>query len=373
MTHDAAPFSSRLAYAAAHVIMRDSYATIESCNQAQLLEFIDWGATMNFRRHLASLGFGIAEAMDTAQRFEIGWPAAKRLIEETGNLDAPVGFCAGASTDHLDAVRSTSDLIDGVCTQIEFIDLCGGNPVILPMPFLSINTCDARTYVEVYGEIIRQARGPIFIHWLGEMFLPSLRGYFPQDSFLRVMSCDPQRVRGAKISLLDARKEVELRRALAKNDQILLTGDDFNFTSLIAGGDDGSAFAPIAKMVQIGSRDVPFGDFSHALLGILDAVAAPASRAIEAVDRGDLESYFHIMRPLESLSRIIFEEPTRDYKVGLAFLSWLNGHQSNRMLVNHIERNRSVSHLHSVYEQAERAGVVAAPELASERITQIGV
>ena len=177
------PFTSRLAYAAAHVIMRDSYAKVESRDQEHLIEFIDWDATMNFRRHLASHGFGIAEAMDTAQRFEIGWPAAKRLIEETGGLDLETGFCAGASTDQREKIESTTDLIDAVCEQIEFIRTCGGIPVILPMPSLSLNKSSADTYIETYRVIIDQSRGPLFVHWLGEMFLPSLRGYFPGGQF----------------------------------------------------------------------------------------------------------------------------------------------------------------------------------------------
>ena len=181
------------------------------------------------------------------------------------------------------------------------------------------------------------------------------------------MEIDPEKVRGAKISLLDARREVELRRAIAKNDQILLTGDDFNFASLIAGGDDGNAIAPIEKTVPIGDREVPFGDSSHALLGILDGIAVPASRALAALDRGDHDSYMSIMRPLESLSRIIFEEPTQHYKVGLAFLAWLNGHQSSRMLVNHAERERPEEHLIRVFEAAERAGVLTDAGTARER------
>ena len=41
----------------------------------------DMEATMTFRRHLWSLGFGVAEAMDTAQRgMGLDWATARELI-----------------------------------------------------------------------------------------------------------------------------------------------------------------------------------------------------------------------------------------------------------------------------------------------------
>jgi hypothetical protein len=56
----AKPFS-RIAYAAAHVV-----ADPLSAKEPWLDAAIDWDATIAYRRHLASWGFGIAEAMDTA-------------------------------------------------------------------------------------------------------------------------------------------------------------------------------------------------------------------------------------------------------------------------------------------------------------------
>lgn len=56
-------FSSRVAFATAHVVA-DPLAEIGPGEPAA----IDWGSTMDYRRHLWSMGFGVAEAMDTAQR-----------------------------------------------------------------------------------------------------------------------------------------------------------------------------------------------------------------------------------------------------------------------------------------------------------------
>ena len=54
---------ARVVFSAAHVVA-DPFAPTEPGGQAAT----DWTATMAFRRHLAGMGPGIAEAMDTAQR-----------------------------------------------------------------------------------------------------------------------------------------------------------------------------------------------------------------------------------------------------------------------------------------------------------------
>jgi len=102
--------------------------------------------------------------MDTAQRFEVGWDVAQRLIEETGRLGLPRGFVAGAGVDHLAAVRSKRDLVDGVVHQVQVIQANGGLPIILPMLWLTAHGATADEYVEVYGAIVRQCRGPLFVH-----------------------------------------------------------------------------------------------------------------------------------------------------------------------------------------------------------------
>lgn len=355
---DGALAPTRLCYAAAHIVLLPGYA--QKGRPEEIASFIDWLATMAFRRHLDRLGFGIAEAMDTAQRFDIGWVNASELIRRTGALGLAQGFVAGAGVDHLDAIGCEQDLIDGVVWQARFVQAQGGIPILLPLPWLSQNQADEEIYVSVYSAIIDALEGPLFVHWLGAMFLTSLEGYFPGRSFTRIMAHDPSKVRGAKLSLLDHELEVTLRRKLLTQDQILLTGDDFHFADLIAGeaGPTGQQVESAASTTRIGPHTVPIGDFSHALLGILDAIAKPASLALRFLALGDLARYRALMQPCETLSRHLFSAPTQHYKAGLAFLAFLNGHQSNPMLVNHEERARTPEHYIEAARLASRAGVL---------------
>lgn len=366
---------TRLAYAATRIVMQDGYASVPHSlaspgSSADIAAAVDWTATLELRRRLDGLGFAIAEAMDTAQRFDIGWNTARELIERCGALRLANGFVAGAGTDHLPGVESEDALVDAVVHQARVIQEAGGEVILLPLPWLCSRGYGAGDFVRVYDRIIARLEGPLYVHWLGAMFLPSLAGYFPEDSFRRVMDLDPAKVRGAKLSLLDGPLEVRLRREIAANDQILLTGDDFHFARLILGGDlEGRPSHIKARgAVTIGSREVATGDFSHALLGVLDGIAEPAALALRALDAGDHETYLAIMEPCEELGRWLFQSPTRHYKAGLAFLSWLNGHQDQPMLANHEERSRDIPHYIHAAELASRAGVLRDAELVAERL-----
>jgi hypothetical protein len=198
------------------------------------------------------------------------------------------------------------------------------------------------------------------------MFLASLEGYFPGESFLRIMRNDPDRYRAAKLSMLDHELEVRLRRDLLQRDQIMLTGDDFHFGRLIAGEVEG--IMPEERMVEFDGRLVPIGDFSHALLGIFDAIAVPAALALRRLAAGDRTAYDAIMDPCERLGQRIFESPTHQYKVGLAFLAWLNGRQANPMLVNHLESARDAAHLEDVARLASESGAIEDAEVAATRL-----
>jgi len=345
--------SARLCFAAAHVALSDSYAhtghtLARPGAPASIAAHIDWQQTMALRRRLDDLGFGVAEAMDTAQRFEIGFDNARELIRRCGALGLANGFCAGAGTDHLTEIRSPQDLIDGVVFQGRLIQEHGGIPVLLPMPWLSLGGHSEQTYLDVYGGITAALDGPLVVHWLGAMFLPSLEGYFPGDSFLRVMALDRARIRACKLSLLDDALELRIRRELMPHDQIVMTGDDFHFGRLILGGDPGAAPPPAAPTIErwttIGDHRVAIGDFSHALLGIFDGIAAPASVAMQALTAGDVTGFLRIMEPCEALGRHVFADPTRHYKAGLAWLAWKNGLQTNPMLVNREDLARDAAH-----------------------------
>ncbi len=355
----------RLAYAAAHLAMRPSYRALEHAPDRpgapdEIAEHLDWEATLALRRRLDALGFGVAEAMDTAQRFEIGWVNARELIRRCGALGLRSGFCAGAGTDQRPEAERSAELVDAVVEQCAFIAEHGGVPVILPLPALSRRRAPAREYVDVYGAILRQVRGPVIVHWLGAMFLPALEGYFPEDSFQRVMALAPDKARACKLSLLDEELEVRVRRELLPRDQFVLTGDDFHFARLMLGGPArGPAPAtapPPERWTSFGGRQIALGDFSHALLGVLDAIAAPARRALDALERGDAAEYLRLMEPCEELGRLLFAPPTSAYKAGLAYLAWLGGHQPDFILPNRAERLRSREHALQLAAAARRAG-----------------
>jgi hypothetical protein len=73
------------------------------------------------------------------------------------------------------------------------------------------------------------------------------------------------------------------------------------------------------------------------------------------------------MNPTVPLSRLIFEPPTFDYKVGVAFLAWLNGLQPHFAMLGLLQRRRSAEHLAKVYELARNSGALIDLELASKR------
>src|ERR1700732_4757826 len=94
------PAFNRVASAAAHVVV-DPLAE----SDPHLGAVIDWDATLMFRHYLWDLGFGVAEAMDTAQRgMGLDWPDALELIRRAlaAAKDRPGALIAcGAGTDHL--------------------------------------------------------------------------------------------------------------------------------------------------------------------------------------------------------------------------------------------------------------------------------
>src|SRR5206468_526453 len=94
------PQWNRVAFAAAHVVAAP-LASIDPWLDAA----IDWDATLAYRRYLWSLGFGVAEAMDTAQRgMGLDWSTSlaliKRTVSEATDVPGAIVF-SGAGTDHL--------------------------------------------------------------------------------------------------------------------------------------------------------------------------------------------------------------------------------------------------------------------------------
>jgi hypothetical protein len=169
------------------------------------------------------------------------------------------------------------------------------------------------------------------------------------DFVLSLIAENPAKVDGIKISLLDQAHEQAFRARLPKGVR-LYTGDDFNYAPLIEG--DGT-------------------HFSHALLGIFAAIAPAASQALEALALGDSATYHRLLAPTVPLSREIFRAPTRFYKAGIAYLSWLNGHQGHFIMPAGFQSSRDITHYAAVFRLADAAGLLARPDLAEARMAQL--
>lgn len=347
---------SRTAYAAAHVVC-DPFADADPLHNAQ----IDWEATLAYRRHLWSLGFSVAEAMDTAQRgMGLDWERAKELIRRSV-ADAKAvggGIACGAGTDHLlPGPNVTLEMVEAAYEeQISFVEAQGGRIILMASRALAACAKSPEDYERVYGKLLRQVSQPVILHWLGDMFDPALAGYWGEsdldkamDVCLRIIRDNADKVDGIKISLLDADKEIQMRRLLPEGVR-MYTGDDFNYPELIRGDEQG---------------------FSHALLGIFDAIAPVAAAAIEAMDEGDLARYDALMEPTVALSRHIFQKPTYAYKTGIVFMAYLNGHQNHFRMIGGAEGARSAVHLADLFVLADKAGLLSDPELAVKRMKQV--
>jgi len=359
---------NRIAYSAAHVVA-DPLAAIDPWLQCA----VDWDATIAYRQRLWSLGLGVAEAMDTAQRgMGLDWPTSLELIRRS--LDAARDFgpgalvASGCGTDHLvlDDVRSVDDVIRGYEEQMEAIEKLGGKLIVMASRALARVAQGPADYERVYGRILAQARQPVILHWLGEMFDPALAGYWgtrdvdaAMDTALAVIAAHPDKVDGIKISLLDKDKEIAMRRRLPATGGPdgrgvrMYTGDDFNYAELIAGDGFGSE---------------PTHGRSDALLGIFDAIAPAASAALAALAAGDTARFHAILGPTVPLSRHIFAAPTRFYKTGVVFMAWLNGHQRHFTMVGGQQSTRSLAHLAELLRLADQADLLEQPELAVQRM-----
>ncbi|SNT02952.1 dihydrodipicolinate synthase family protein [Actinacidiphila glaucinigra] len=361
----------RVVYAAAHVVA-DPFRTAADRPAA-----LDWEATLAFRRHLWSHGLGVAEAMDTAQRgMGLDWAGAAELIRRSSAEARAEGgrIVCGVSTDQLRPTGfghpyDLADIRAAYEEQLAVVEEAGSRAVLMASRALAAVAKGPEDYLEVYGHLLRQATGPVVLHWLGPMFDPALEGYWGStdldaatDTFLEVIAAHPGKVDGVKISLLDAGREVELRRRLPDGVRCY-TGDDFHYPELIAGDDRG---------------------FSHALLGVFDPLAPLAARAVRLLDdddddgdsgggtgTGGVAGFRALLDPTVELSRHLFGAPTRHYKTGVVLLAWLAGHQSHFTMVGGLHSARSLPHLARAYELADRIGLFPDPALAAARVRQL--
>jgi hypothetical protein len=350
----------RIAYSAAHVVA-DPRAAIDPWLQAA----VDWDATIAYRQRLWSLGLGVAEAMDTAQRgMGLDWPTSLELIRRSLDAarDVPGALVAsGCGTDHLapEDVKSVDDVIRGYDEQMAAIEKLGGRLIVMASRALARVATGPADYERVYDHILRQAKQPVILHWLGDMFDPALAGYWgsadtdkAMDTALGVIAANPSKVDGIKISLLDKDKEIAMRRRLPAGVR-MYTGDDFNYAELVAGDGAGSE---------------PTHGKSDALLGIFDAIAPAAAAALGELAQGNLERFHAILGPTVPLSRHIFAAPTRFYKTGVVFMAWLNGHQDHFTMVGGQQSTRSLPHLAELFRLADAADLLEQPDLAVRRM-----
>jgi hypothetical protein len=343
-------FTSRTVFSAAHVVA-DPYADVSPDSPAA----VDWDATLAFRRHLWSHGLGVAEAMDTAQRgMGLDWAGAAELIRRSAAEAKAVGgrIACGVGTDQITG-GTLAEVRAAYEEQLAVVEESGAQAILMASRALAATAQGPDDYLEVYGHLLRQAAEPVILHWLGPMFDPALEGYWGSsdldaatDTFLEVIAAHPDKVDGIKVSLLDARREVDLRRRLPQGVRCY-TGDDFNYPELIAGDEQG---------------------FSHALLGIFDPLGPLAAEAVRVLDTGNTEGFRALLDPTVELSRHLFQAPTRFYKTGVVFLAWLAGHQSHFTMVGGLQSARSLPHFARAYELADGLGLFPDPKLAEERM-----
>ncbi|MFC8043364.1 dihydrodipicolinate synthase family protein [Nocardia sp. NPDC057353] len=356
-TRPSRPITSRVAFAAAHVIPR---ATAENTPGAPAA--IDWDATLAYRHELWSYGLGVADAMDTAQRgMGLDWQATAELIRRSGAAAAAAGgrLACGAGTDQLDlaalpaGAAGLARIVDAYREQVEVVTAAGAQVILMASRALVRVARSAADYVDVYERVLADVDRPVILHWLGTMFDPALDGYWGSAdiaaataTFRTLIEDNRSKIDGVKVSLLDAAHEVALRRALPAGVR-LYTGDDFNYPELITGDAEGH---------------------SDALLGIFAAIYPAASTALQELDSGNTTRAAAILGSTQELGRHIFAAPTYYYKTGIAFLSWLNGKQPGFSMVAGLSTGRSVPHMVELFRLADRAGLLADPELAAHRM-----
>ena len=134
---------------------------------------------------MVATGFGVAEAMDTAQRgMGLDWPARRgadppqrrRGARDVGGRDRS----PAAGTDQLAARPGASARRDrrGLPRAVDVVETPARAVILMasrrspPAPAAPTTTC------EVYDALLAGVDAPVILHWLGEMFDPALAGYW---------------------------------------------------------------------------------------------------------------------------------------------------------------------------------------------------
>jgi hypothetical protein len=299
--------------------------------------------------------------MDTAQRgMGLDWNAARELIRRSVAEARAAGgrIVCGVQTDQLPpgGARTLRDVEAAYQEQCEFVEAQGGQVVLMASRELARVAKSPDDYRRVYHSVLSGLSRPALIHWLGEAFDPQLATYWgsadldvAMTTLLGIIDDNRSKVEGLKLSLLDQRREVEIRGRLPE-DVHMFTGDDFDYPTTILGDD---------------------GRYSDALLGAFDAIAPAASAALLAMDGGDSQRFHTILEPTLPLARHIFKTPTYYYKTGIVFLAYLNAHQHHFRMVGGLESGRSTTHLAQLFMLADRAGLLRDPEVAVDRMRRV--
>ncbi|WP_103349809.1 dihydrodipicolinate synthase family protein [Amycolatopsis sp. CA-128772] len=346
------PAVSRVAFSAAHVV-----ADPLGDNTPGAPAAVDWDATLAFRHHLWSLGLGVADAMDTAQRgMGLDWAATRELITRSGAEARAAGgrLACGVGTDHLlGSGHSLASIQTAYEPQLAVVEEAGAQPILMASRALAGTAQGPDDYLCLYGNLVRQATRPVILHWLGDMFDPLLAGYWGSrdldkagETVLELIRGNRTHIDGIKVSLLEPDREIALRRALPEGVR-LYTGDDLHYPDLIRGDDHGH---------------------SDALLGVFDPIATHAAAALYALDIGETQQYETLLSATVPLARHLFEAPTYHYKTGVVFLAWLAGHQKHFTMIGGAQSHRSVPHLAKLVTLADEAGIFPEPDLTAARL-----
>ena len=344
------PATSRIAYAAAHVVADPLAENVPGAPAV-----LDWKATLAFRHHLWRHGLGVAEAMDTAQRgMGLDYPAVRDLVRRSAAEARSVGgrIVAGVATDQLEGTATVRQVLDAYRRQLADVVTAGAVPVIMCSRHLAAAATSPDDYVSVYSTLLSEVDQPVLLHWLGSMFDPALAGYWGSvdlsaaaDTVLALLKDHSSKVDGVKMSLLDKGFEVGFRRRLPAGVR-MYTGDDFNYPSLIAGDEHGH---------------------SDALLGVFAAIAPVVAPALAELDNGSVKGFHALLDPTVPLARHLFGAPTQYYKTGIVFLAWLSGYQKHFTMVGGLQSGRSVTHLARLLVLADEAGLLPHADLAAAR------
>src|SRR5260370_7636372 len=119
----------------------------------------------------------------------------------------------------------------------------GGQVIVMASRELARVERGPEQYALVYDRVLSQLRRPAIVHWLGEMFDPALAGYWghadldrAEEVCLAIIADHRDKVEGVKISLLDQKREVAMRKRLPQGGP-MFPGADFAYpTTITANG-----------------------------------------------------------------------------------------------------------------------------------------